>query len=442
MNKGKEETDLIYRQLATLIKLSNVLGFLPVNLPEILKIISREVGHLYPNHQCSIYLFKPNANLSLPEQLDHKNCYLTTKVSWFRENCPVARDGLPVLVTEPVDEAGCKCPYIEQKKKYHLCLPMEGGKQQIGLLCLAGDEPYYFSGNELEVMLSIANQTALALQRYRLFQQLQVEKLELKQANQEIGQLNRDLAIKLQQLQETQNQLVRTEKLATAGQLAADLAHEINNPVAIILSRLEYLQWQFEEGSNLPVLTKEFRVLEKHAQRIANLTHNLLSFTRPKEDNFTALDLNVLVEETISLFTKLLSRQKIEVNLKLAEGLPDTWGNWDQMQQVLINLIYNARDAMPQGGTLVFRSYSDISKTMNVLEVVDTGEGIEPQHLKRVFVPFFTTKQEHKGTGLGLAISYNIISQHGGQIEVDSKIGEGTAFRIELKALTGEKAGE
>jgi two-component system, cell cycle sensor histidine kinase and response regulator CckA len=225
----------------------------------------------------------------------------------------------------------------------------------------------------------------------------------------------------------------RTEKLAALGTLAAGLAHELNNPIGIMSSRIELM---LLEGSHLPAaLREDLVVLHRNAQRVARIASGLLSFARQSSGERMPVDLNHVVSETLLLAEKQLTKEGIRVVTTLAPRLPAILGDANTLQQVLLNLITNAWDALPRGGELRIETNSVVDKPRTVrLVIADTGQGIAPEVLPRIFDPFFSTKAS--GTGLGLSITDGIVREHGGTIDVESSPGKGTRFVLTFPVAT------
>ncbi len=241
-----------------------------------------------------------------------------------------------------------------------------------------------------------------------------------------------------------EEQLYHTEKLASLGQLAAGVAHEINNPMAIILGYTDMLLEKTPEG------TKEYKILktiERQGNNCKRIVENLMSFARMPEGVQYDTDVNRNIELVMEVVQNTLLTKKIEFELNLAPHLPRVRGDAGQLQQVFMNLITNAVKAMPHGGKLTITTrLSPDGKKVEIL-ITDTGEGIRREHLSKIFDPFFTTRKVGEGTGLGLSVSYAIVSKYGGNILVSSKsqaeYGEGnsgTTFTVVLPVVeAGEK---
>jgi signal transduction histidine kinase len=221
-----------------------------------------------------------------------------------------------------------------------------------------------------------------------------------------------------------QQQLLTSEKLASIGLLSAGVAHEINTPLTGISSYVQILQKKLSKSPHGQILEK----IEAQTERVARIIKNLLNFARnPSESSFHKVDLKDNLQEIVSLIEYKLRTMNINLELKLEELRP-LWAQGEQLQQVFINIILNAMDAMPNGGTL--RISLSENSNQAVIKIEDTGTGIKDQHLPHIFDPFFTTKGLGKGTGLGLSISYAIIKEHEGQITVESEWGKGSIFTI------------
>jgi len=226
---------------------------------------------------------------------------------------------------------------------------------------------------------------------------------------------------------ELEQRLVQADKLSSIGLLAAGVAHEVNTPLAVISTYAQMLAKQVAED------TQKSMILDKIAKqtfRASEIVNSLLNFSRTSTTSFGDVDLNRVIQETLSLLEHQLQKSGIQVTTQLDTGLGPVHGNTGKLQQVLLNLFLNARDAMPGGGTLEVRTWSDESGAR--IEVADSGHGIAPEHLHRIYDPFFTTKGARKGTGLGLSVSYGIIQEHGGSIEVSNRRSGGARFRIDL----------
>lgn len=224
-----------------------------------------------------------------------------------------------------------------------------------------------------------------------------------------------------------EDQLLQVEKLSSIGLLAAGIAHEVNTPIAGISSYTQMLLKQTsDEDPRKPALEK----IERQTFRAAEIVNGLLNFARMNGSEFSDLDINQLIRDSLSLLDHPMKVGRIQVDSHFDHSLPHVYGNEGKLQQVFINLFLNARDAMPSGGELKIRT--SMNDSMVIVDILDTGVGISEGDIKRIYDPFFTTKTTGKGTGLGLAVTYGIIQEHGGHIFVDSTLGKGTHFRLKL----------
>ena len=233
-----------------------------------------------------------------------------------------------------------------------------------------------------------------------------------------------------------ESQLTQSEKLSSIGLLAAGVAHEVNTPLAVISSYTQMLSKQLRDDTRLlPVLEK----ITQQTFRASEIVNGLLNFSRTSGAEFVRIDLNQLLHDSTVLLDHQFKTARIRLETDFCPTLAPVHGNQGKLQQVILNLMLNAKDAMQQtpGATLRIRTFNNDSEV--VAELEDCGAGIAPEHLHRIFDPFFTTKTnpqpgQHKGTGLGLAVSYGIMQEHGGKITVDSTVGAGTTFRLVLPA--------
>jgi two-component system NtrC family sensor kinase len=224
-----------------------------------------------------------------------------------------------------------------------------------------------------------------------------------------------------------EDQLLQAEKMSSIGLLAAGIAHEVNTPITGISSYTQMLLKQTPIGDERkPVLEK----IEKQTFRAAEIVNGLLNFARMNGSEFTELDLNQLIRDSLALLEHQLRQNRVEVLYAPDESIPRVYGNAGKLQQVFVNLFLNARDAMPSGGTLKIETSKN--DTMVVVDIHDSGVGISSENIRKIYDPFFTTKITGKGTGLGLAVTYGIIQEHGGRIFVDSAPAQGTHFRLKL----------
>jgi len=254
--------------------------------------------------------------------------------------------------------------------------------------------------------------------------------------NQMVEQLtkeHRDLERAIKKLKETQAELVSSEKLASVGRMAAGVAHEIGNPLTSVLGHTEILhkrlkRKKLKDGAILLDLVDRTR---RETERINRIIKDLLQFSKPPSAPIEDVDLNRLIQDSLDVVSAQKRFHDIALNLSLTEKLPPARGNSDQLQQVLFNILINAADAMPEGGSIAVRT--EVDKQWVIVAIKDTGVGIPPEDLDKICDPFYTTKSPDQGTGLGLSISLKIIDECKGKLRIESEKGKGAEFIIYLK---------
>jgi two-component system NtrC family sensor kinase len=235
----------------------------------------------------------------------------------------------------------------------------------------------------------------------------------------------------LHELKSTQEGLIRAEKLTSLGQLAASIAHEVNNPLSGVLVYTQLLEKKLAGGSFSEDTAREYLPkMEQELTRSTRLIRNLLDFARQSPPSLRMVTCDEVINKSLELAAHSAQLQKIEVIKELSPDTPGIMADFDQLQQVYTNLIINAIQAMPGGGKLVLRTC--VEDGWLKLEVQDSGCGIKPENMRQLFTPFFTTKDKEKGVGLGLAVAHGIIERHNGKIEVESQEGIGTTFTVSL----------
>jgi len=279
-----------------------------------------------------------------------------------------------------------------------------------------------------------------------LAQSFNVMRERLKEAMTELNELNQGLESKVkertEQLELAHKKLIQADRLASLGQLAASVAHEINNPLSGVLNLSMLMQRILKDTGVPPERLPEFRKylaqVTAETSRAGRIVSDLLAFSRRSKPAAGEADLNRIVETTLSLVDHKLRLLNIEVEKNLAERLPTIVCDAPQIQQVVINLVLNAAEALAgrTNGRVAVRT-GEISEGVFV-EVEDNGEGISPAILTKIFDPFFTTKEEGKGVGLGLAVVYGIVKAHGGEVEVSSTQNVGTVFRVTLPLVSDD----
>lgn len=282
-------------------------------------------------------------------------------------------------------------------------VPLTLGNNVVGILRVLFSEHRPFSGEELNFVVSIAEQASLAIDKARL--------IEAKQA-----QYNH-LAL-------------QTEKLSALGRMAAAIAHEINNPLAGILLYSSNLIKKVPQGGPIK---GGLEVIVRETIRCKSIIQELLEFSRDREPMKNPADINGIIEKSLRILENELRLRHIRVDKRLFDQMPRLLLDENQIEQVFVNLLINAAQAIGENGVIAVQSEMDPSRNLSRVLFSDTGCGIPKEDHSRIFEPFFSTKK--KGTGLGLAVSYGIIRNHGGNIQVNSQLGRGSCFTIELPVL-------
>jgi len=261
---------------------------------------------------------------------------------------------------------------------------------------------------------------------------------ELKSLNDTLEEMvnNRTIALqaKNEELNTVLQQLWQAAKLATMGELASSIAHELNNPLATVSLRIESLTAQTSQDD---LRRRELEIIGQEVERMGNLVTNLLQFSRRSQKQISTVDIREEIEKTIELIHYHFRKNNIRVVREFAAEVPGILADRQQLRQLFLNLFTNAGDAMPKGGTLTIRIAAQAEEKKIFIEIADTGIGIPPEILPKVMEPFYSTKPEGKGTGLGLAICRRIAQEHGGMLDITSEgiPGRGTKVRITLSSM-------
>jgi two-component system NtrC family sensor kinase len=299
-----------------------------------------------------------------------------------------------------------------------LIQPIRWKEQLIGAFSVLWQrEPHRFTPEELRLTEGIALQGALAIENSRLYEGVKRQMAELKQ---------------------TQAQLVQSTKLAAIGELAANIAHEINNPLTTVLGFASFIAERLKTDDPM---REELTLIQDEAARARDIVRDLLQFSRQRDFMPETASLNHVLEQVLTMVRRQGAFGSVTVHEEYAPDLPGVEVDVSRIKQVFLNIINNAVYVMPDGGSLTIRTTAT-SRSVRV-DFQDTGPGIAPEHRDRIFDPFFTTKPEVSGTGLGLSVSLGIVQSHGGTIEVESEVGKGTTFTVALPLrIDGEPAME
>lgn len=305
-----------------------------------------------------------------------------------------------------------------------LCVALREGDRVLGLIDVESRERNAFTHNDLLALESLAGILSSVILSADRYQRLQATVRELRATQ-------RELQERVEAQRSAENRLIQAAKMAAVGEMAAGIAHELNNPLTTVAGFAELVLEELPE--DVPQ-RKDLELILRESLRARSVVRRLLDFARQTESVRVRADLNEVVDDVVTLVRHLLHTSGVQLHLNLHSNLPWPLIDRNQMKQVLLNLLHNALQAMPRGGDLTITTLErqEAGRQWVGLEVRDTGVGIPPENIERLFEPFFTTRGDKGGTGLGLSVTYGIVTEHGGYIDVDSKPGEGAVFTVWL----------
>jgi signal transduction histidine kinase len=392
------------RQLESLFSVAQSI-ISSLNLQEILQRVTRDACRLMDTKVCSLMLLN-----TARDRLELRACHGAGPGYLRKPPLPVADSLVGVVVgrRKPLRVYNVQehdaYRHTEMARKEGLvsllAVPMIVGDTAIGALNVYTAQPYRYSNQDIKILSALANLAAVAIENARLHDKI--------------------VAV--------EEQLRHNERLSTLGLLAAEVAHEIRNPLTVMKMLFHSLDLKFPTADPR---ARDAEIVAEKMDHLNKIVDQLLGYARSTEPTFDLVDVNELLDDVLLLVRQKLSQQKIVLVRKLGEGLPKARADRGQIEQACLNLILNAADAMPHGGTLTASTALHPSSFI-LLTFSDTGTGMPPEKQKQVFEPFFTTKA--RGTGLGLAIVQKIVEAHRGRIEVKSSSKKGTTFRLLLPA--------
>ena len=335
----------------------------------------------------------------------------------------VAVTGQNVIVND-VDQNPFYRPVPNWDAGSEMCVALKDGDRILGVIDVESQRKNAFSQNDLLVLESLAGILSSAVSSAGQYQKLQATVDQLRAAREELQE-----RIAAQRMAESK--LVQAAKLAAVGEMAAGIAHELNNPLTTVSGFTELV---LEELPSKSDVRNDLELVLREAQRARSVVRRLLDFARQSESMRVRSDINEILTDVLALVNHLLRTSGVQLFTRLSNGIPWIPVDRNQMKQVVLNLIHNALHAMPTGGELKITTACRRRDKHDWLTIclADTGTGIAPENLERVFEPFFTTRSKDGGTGLGLSVSYGIIADHGGFIDVESQVGKGSIFTIWL----------
>jgi two-component system NtrC family sensor kinase len=411
-----------------------------LDLDETFRIIVGEVRKLVPYDRASIALLDDEGDTMTFQYVyppQRKGLARGQKVSIYDSNIGlVMRTRTPLIRRDlELDQSGVEAPILLREGVLSfIIVPLVSQGKTIGSFNLGSGKKDFYSEEEKSLLLQIADTVAVAIEHSRLYTQVSrfAEELEEK-----VNERTRDL-------ERAQQKLLQTEKFAAIGKLAANLAHEINNPLGIIKNYLHILKKQLAHlkiASHLSSeqYVKHLDIIKEEIERIARIVKGLLDFSRPSDEQNVPVSINQQIQELLQLMGQTLEEKNVIIRLDLQPDLSDVIASPDAVRQVFMNLFRNAEDAMDGGGELCVRTFEETTLENKALKkrvvacVEDTGTGIPREHLDKIFDPFFTTKRGEKdGTGLGLSVTLAILQSLGGTIEIESEVGKGTTAKVTI----------
>jgi len=322
--------------------------------------------------------------------------------------------------TKIVDNLGRpEDPYVESiveegiQSTVYIPLVLKG--KPVGVMCVCSRSESRFSEDYVEFLTAIGNQIGMAVHNAMLYE---------------------DANRAYQELKEAQDQVIRSEKLASLGKLSATIAHEINNPIAAVLTYVKLMMKLVKRGhfsqDRAEDISRYLGTMASEMTRCGEIVKNLLAFSRRTKIAIKLQNIDQIINRTLALTSHDLELKEIQLESEITRDLPMVKCDFRQIQQILLNLIINASEAMEGGGVLSISAKISEKNGFVEITISDTGCGISEEDQKNIFEPFFTTKEEGKGVGLGLSVVYGIITNHNGSIEVESEVGKGSTFRILL----------
>jgi signal transduction histidine kinase len=333
----------------------------------------------------------------------------------------VAATGRSILVND-VQQYPIYRPIPDWYAGSEMCVALKDGNRVIGAIDVESGRKNAFTQNDLLVLESLAGILSNVITGAGQYQQLEATVDQLRATREELQE-------RIAAQRSAESRLIQAAKLAAVGEMAAGIAHELNNPLTTVSGFSELVIGELPADSSQRT---DMELVLREANRARGVVRRLLDFARQSESVRGRTDLNEIVADVLALVTHLLHTNSISISTDLTEGLPWIMVDRNQIKQVVLNLIHNALHAMPSGGTLLVSTGNRRRDKRNwvVVQVRDSGMGISPENIERVFEPFFTTRSNDGGTGLGLSVSYGIIVDHGGFIDVDSKVGSGSTFNV------------
>ncbi|MGC2061593.1 MAG: ATP-binding protein [Thermodesulfovibrionales bacterium] len=415
LRDGNEKVIRHMDRLAGLYKVTLPLHSVPTT-EEIFKEVSTSVANLLEVEQCGLMLLDTGGLVTHRLPAFGLTDEEVQRIAISREDILklyVANNGRPLIINDPqgnpllsglLGNGG-----VPLRNILLGWIRLQG--ELAGMIRLANKRNGNFSEESVRLIGIISNNVSVALENAKLYQ---------------------DLKAQMQELRETQEQLVQAAKLAAIGELAANVAHEINNPLTSIMGYAELIR----EETDIAIIMRDIDIISRESLRARNIVQQLLEFARKRPLELREISPDELLKDTVELVRGQLKKARIRI-VEEYGSLPSIMGDANQMKQVFLNIINNAAHSMSDTGGILTITTTSAEDHVQIT-IKDTGRGILPEVLPKIFEPFFTTKQD-KGTGLGLSITYKIIQSHNGRIDIKSEVGTGTAFTLTLPLYVAKK---
>jgi len=414
-----DKTDIQLQGLYAIIRLNEIFGHLTSNLKDSLSVAVVEISKLFSTDACAILMIEEDRKTLKPASAQlQKDIYQYPDMlkSSDMSRCRAIADKTLVISSR---NTCCQNRVYKTMPGLSICIPLIVDNNSIGVLSIDYLDRESLSNEDLNLLIAIGNLISSAIHRINLYT---------------------NINNKLTELKNTQAQLVQSQKLEAVGRLAGGIAHDLNNILAAIIGYAELAASPATDKGKIKNHIE--RILEASGQA-SSLTKQILAFSRKQAINLEVINPNEVIKNFQPLLKTLLS-ENIEMEITLSHDACGIEADRQQIEQVIMNLTLNARDAMPKGGRLMIKTEKaevkeSLAVSLNIdrgryfiITISDRGTGMTEDVLQHIFEPFFTTKEGGKGAGLGLAVAYGIIKQHRGTIDVESHIEKGTAFKIYL----------
>lgn len=393
-------------------------------LPQIAQRVLAHLGAIFPKHTVSLYV--PAADTTQIREFRSGKDGFTEHLD-YRRGHPMAENLVQSLPKSgaPSEEA------LAETTGGSVTLPLRYRQATVGLLTLRGDDALELSRYDRSMLAVVASYLAGVVEHVRLRAEAEDRARSLEQTVEQLREAELTASNRLAAQQAAESQLVQAAKLVAVGEMAAGVAHELNNPLTTVSGFAELI---LDETPVDAPYRPDLEMVLHEAHRARSVVRRLLDFARQGDHARVRADLNEIIQDVLALMTHLLHTSGVQLEVNLTEGLPWIVLDGNQMKQVFLNLFHNALHAMPGGGRL--RVSTELAHRTGrewiVARVVDDGIGMDAGELDRIFEPFYTTRSESGGTGLGLSVTYGIVIDHGGTIEVQSQRGSGTTFAVWL----------